>query len=209
MTQADAYSSNSHGSHGAGHGHGHGDEPHVLPLSVYFGVWAALVVLTVITVAVSRFDFGSANTVIAMFVATIKGSLVALFFMHLYYDNKLNLIILVASLVFVSIFFTPVLIDLSSRGALDSVKTRAGYKLATTPPSLQPTPPPEAPAEAPAAAPAPANPAAAPATGGSGTPSPATLGSPEHAAATPGTPAPAAPVPAATAAPAAAPAPAH
>lgn len=209
MTQADAYSSNSHGSHGAGHGHGHGDEPHVLPLSVYFGVWAALVVLTVITVAVSRFDFGSANTVIAMFVATIKGSLVALFFMHLYYDNKLNLIILVASLVFVSIFFTPVLIDLSSRGALDSVKTRAGYKLATTPPSLQPTPPPEAPAEAPAAAPAPANPAAAPATGGSGTPSPAALGSPEHAAATPGTPAPAAPVPAAPAAPAAAPAPAH
>jgi len=148
MTQADAYSSNSQGSHGHGHG---GDEPHVLPLSVYFGVWAALVVLTAITVAVSRFDFGSANTVIAMFVATVKGSLVALFFMHLFYDNKLNLIILVASLVFVSIFFTPVLIDLGSRGALDSVKTRAGYKLATTPPSLQPMPPPEAPAVPPPA----------------------------------------------------------
>ena len=99
-------------------------------------------VLTAVTVAVSRFDFGSANTVIAMLVATVKGSLVALFFMHLFYDNKLNLIILVSSLVFVSIFFTPVLIDLSSRGALDSVKTRAGYKLATTPPSLLPTPPP-------------------------------------------------------------------
>lgn len=210
MTQADAYKGNSHGSaagdgHGSmdGHGHGHGDgEPHVLPLSVYFAVWGALVVLTAITVAVSRFDFGSANTVIAMFVATIKGSLVALFFMHLFYDNKLNLIILVASLVFVSIFFTPVLIDLGSRGALDSVKTRAGYKLATTPPSLQPMPPPEAPAAAPAA------PAAAPATGGSGVPSPTVQGSPEHAAATPGTPAPAAPVPAATA-PAAAPAPGH
>ena len=54
MTQADAYSSNSHGSHGDGHGHdhGHGDgEPHVLPLSVYFAVWGALVVLTAITVA--------------------------------------------------------------------------------------------------------------------------------------------------------------
>lgn len=219
MTQADAYKGNSHGSaagHGDGHGahggHGHGDgEPHVLPLSVYFAVWGALVVLTAVTVAVSRFDFGSANTVIAMLVATVKGSLVALFFMHLFYDNKLNLIILVASLVFVSIFFTPVLIDLSSRGALDSVKTRAGYKLATTPPSLQPTPPPEAPAAAPAVpAPAPpaGAPAAAPATGGSGVPSPTVQGSPEHAAATPGAPAPAAPLPAG-AAPAAAPAPGH
>ncbi len=212
MTQADAYSSNSPGSHphghSDGHDHGHGDgEPHVLPLSVYFGVWAALVVLTAITVAVSRFDFGSANTVIAMFVATVKGSLVALFFMHLFYDNKLNLIILVASLVFVSIFFTPVLIDLGSRGALDSVKTRAGYKLATTPPSLQPMSPPEAPAVPPPAPPAGA-PAAAPASGGSGVPSPVVQGSPEHAAATPGAPVPAAPIPAAPA-PAAAPAPGH
>lgn len=189
MTQADVHASNSHGSsaHGAGdsHDHGHGDEPHVLPLKVYFGVWAALVLLTVITVAVSRFDFGSANTVIAMLVATVKGSLVALFFMHLFYDNKLNLIILVASLVFVSIFFTPVLIDLGSRGALDPVKTRAGYKLATTPPSLLPAPPPETPeAAAGAAAPAAPAPAAAPAA-------------PEHSAA-----------PAAPAAPTAAPAPA-
>ena len=186
MTQADAYKGNSHGSaagHGDGHGahggHGHGDgEPHVLPLSVYFAVWGALVVLTAVTVAVSRFDFGSANTVIAMLVATVKGSLVALFFMHLFYDNKLNLIILVASLVFVSIFFTPVLIDLSSRGALDSVKTRAGYKLATTPPSLLPTPPPETPEASTAPAPAAPEHGAAPAA-----PTQAAPAAPEHGAA--------------------------
>ena len=115
MTQADAYSSNSHGSHGAGHGHGHGDEPHVLPLSVYFGVWAALVVLTVITVAVSRFDFGSANTVIAMFVATIKGSLVALFFMHLWEQRKVYRFVLLGSTVFVLLLMTFVLTDVHTR----------------------------------------------------------------------------------------------
>jgi cytochrome c oxidase subunit 4 len=214
MTQADAYSTNS-SAHGHGHDGHHGDEPHVLPLSVYLAVWAALVVLTVITVAVSRFDFGAANTVIAMLVATVKGSLVALFFMHLYYDNKLNLIILISSLVFVAVFFTPTLIDLSSRGFLDGIKTRAGYKLATTPPSLDPQPAPEAaPAAtpAPAAAPAPAEhaaaapAAAAPAAAATATPAPA----PAHpAAAAPAAPAPAHPAAAAPAHPAPAPAPAH
>lgn len=136
MTQAHAYP-NDHDSGGDGHGH----EPHVLPISTYLAVWAALVVFTVITVAISRFDFGAANTVIAMLVATVKASLVVLFFMHLYYDNKFNLVILIASLLFVSIFFTPVLIDLGTRGALDAVKTRAGYQLANTPPSLEPAAP--------------------------------------------------------------------
>lgn len=151
MTQAHAFP-NDHDSGGDGHEHEH--EPHVLPIKTYLAVWAALVVFTVITVAISRFDFGAANTVIAMLVATIKASLVVLFFMHLYYDNKFNLVILIASLLFVSIFFTPILIDLGTRGVLDSVKTRAGYQLVNTPPSLEPA--------APAAAPAAATPAAAP-----------------------------------------------
>lgn len=146
MTQANAYPNDTHDSGHDGHdGHAH-DEPHVLPLATYFAVWGALVVLTVITVAVSRFDFGAANTVIAMFVATVKASLVALFFMHLFYDAKFNLVILLASLLFVSIFFTPVLIDLGTRGALDSLKTRAGYKLANTPPSTEPAAAPAVPA---------------------------------------------------------------
>lgn len=133
-------------------GHEH-HEPHVLPISVYLAVWAALVILTAVTVIVSRFDFGSANTLIALLVATIKGSLVALFFMHLYYDNKLNLIILVSSLLFVSIFFTPTLIDLATRGALDPLKGRHYFKMYTA----QPVPMPAAPAPT-AAAPAPAAP---------------------------------------------------
>lgn len=135
MTQASTHNDNSHGA-----GHGHDDnEPHVLPLSTYFGVWLALVVLTVVTVAVSRFDFGSGNTIIAMAVATTKATLVALFFMHLLYDNKLNLVILLTSLLFVAIFFAPVLVDLGSRGLIEPMKTRAGYKLATTAPSTGPS----------------------------------------------------------------------
>jgi len=64
---------------------------------------------------------------------------VALFFMHLLYDNKLNLVILLTSLLFVAIFFAPVLVDLGSRGLIEPMKTRAGYKLATTAPSTGPS----------------------------------------------------------------------
>jgi cytochrome c oxidase subunit 4 len=145
MTQA-------HTNHNDTDGHDH-DEPHITPLPIYLGVWGALVVLTAFTVIVSRFDFGSANTIVAMIVATIKATLVALFFMHLLYDNKLNLVILMASFLFVAVFFTPTLIDLATRGMIDPIKTRAGYKTANAKPSTLP----EAPVEvAPAPAPAPA-----------------------------------------------------
>ena len=49
-------------------GHDDHDEPHVLPLSVYFGVFGCLMVLTAVTIGVSRFDFGSMNTVVALVV---------------------------------------------------------------------------------------------------------------------------------------------
>jgi cytochrome c oxidase subunit 4 len=194
MTQASTHNDNSHGS-----GHGHDDnEPHVLPLSTYFGVWLALVVLTVVTVAVSRFDFGAGNTIIAMAVATTKATLVALFFMHLLYDNKLNLVILLTSLLFVAVFFAPVLVDLGSRGLIEPMKTRAGYKLATTAPSTGPS---KAAQEAIEAAakhdiqlPAPPTPApAAPATG---VPVPGAVTAPVGAAPAAAAPAPAAAAPA-------------
>ncbi|HNI59145.1 MAG TPA: cytochrome C oxidase subunit IV family protein [Pseudomonadota bacterium] len=199
MTQA-------HTNHNDSHGDDH-DEPHITPLSTYLGVWAALVVLTAFTVIVSRFDFGSANTIVAMLVATVKATLVALFFMHLLYDDKFNLVILLTSLLFVAIFFSPVLIDLGSRGMIDPLKTRAGYKILNAKPSTLPEPAPEA-APAPAAAPAATAPAAEPT---------APAAAPAAPAAAPAAPAPAmkpaaAPAAAPAAVPAtkpAAPAPAH
>lgn len=97
-------------------------EPHVLPVWIYLAVWAALVVFTGITVFVAHYDFGSWNTVVAMTVATIKGSLVALYFMHLRYDNRLNMLVLLGSLMMVSIFFYPTLTDLVSRGYTDPLR---------------------------------------------------------------------------------------
>ena len=127
-------------------GHDDHDEPHVLPLSVYFGVFGCLMVLTAITIGVSRFDFGSMNTVVALVVATIKGSLVALYFMHLRYDNKFNLIVLLSGILFLTIFLVPTLTDVTTRGKIEPLNN--------TSPAAQ-----AAAAAAAAAGPAPAAPA--------------------------------------------------
>jgi len=71
---------------------------------VYTIVWACLLALTIITVAVSYHNFGIWNIFVAMLVATIKGTLVCLFFMHLKYDNRVNQVIFVSSFCFLAVF---------------------------------------------------------------------------------------------------------
>ena len=94
---------------------GHNHTPHILPLKLYFGVGGALLVLTVITVAVAQFDLGPLNLTVAMLIAAIKASLVALFFMHLKYDNKLYAVIFVTALLFMAIFIIFTLFDTMTR----------------------------------------------------------------------------------------------
>ncbi|HSN97186.1 MAG TPA: cytochrome C oxidase subunit IV family protein [Candidatus Nanopelagicales bacterium] len=116
----------SHGhDHGDGHGHGHGGGdhvPHVLPLKIYLGTWIGLMVFTVITVAVSYVDFGDFNLWIAMLIASVKASLVALLFMHLRWDERFNSIILVSSLIFLAIFIGFTLADTGNRGRAEPIE---------------------------------------------------------------------------------------
>jgi cytochrome c oxidase subunit 4 len=59
-------------------------------VKVYITVFVALMVLTVVTVAISRFHFPVPIAVtIALIVAIVKGSLVACYFMHLISEKKL------------------------------------------------------------------------------------------------------------------------
>ncbi len=62
---------------------------HIIPFSLYVKVLSLLLVLTVITVGAAQINFGPWNTVIAMFIASIKAGFVLSFFMHLKYDNKI------------------------------------------------------------------------------------------------------------------------
>lgn len=81
---------------------------------VYAAVLAALLVLTVITVTAAGIDFGPYNTVIALIIATIKASLVALFFMHLRYD-KFNAVVFLGGVLFLAVFLIFTLFDINSR----------------------------------------------------------------------------------------------
>ena len=97
----------------------HSHHPHVLPLSVYIGVGTALFVLTGVTVAVAHVDLGGTwNLIVAMLVATIKASLVALFFMHLLYDNKLYAIVFSIGLFMLTAFIVETMFDTMRRDAV-------------------------------------------------------------------------------------------
>lgn len=70
-------------------------------VKIYVFVFAALAVLTVVTVAVSYLHLPFALAVaVALFIATLKGSLVALFFMHLISEKKVIFSILAFTLFF-------------------------------------------------------------------------------------------------------------
>jgi len=70
-------------------------------VKIYVAVFAVLAVLTVVTVTVSYLDLSVRNAVIvALFIATIKASLVACFFMHLITERKVILYILLLTFLF-------------------------------------------------------------------------------------------------------------
>jgi cytochrome c oxidase subunit 4 len=102
-----------HGNANAGHGHGeaHPLVGHLVPVWMLVSTGMALMVLTAITVAVRYIDVGEFNMVIALGVAVIKATLVALFFMHLRWDRPFNLLTFVGSMVFVILMMAFCLID--------------------------------------------------------------------------------------------------
>jgi cytochrome c oxidase subunit IV len=68
---------------------------------VYVTVFVALMVLTIITVAISYLDLSVPMAVtLALLVASVKGSLVAGYFMHLISEKKLILAVLVLTVAF-------------------------------------------------------------------------------------------------------------
>jgi cytochrome c oxidase subunit 4 len=93
---------------------------HIASAQFYWAIFGALVFLTFLTVAVSYFDFGSANIVIAMLIATAKAGLVATFFMHLRHDKLFNTLTFLAAFLFLSIFILLTYDDIGRRGEVDN-----------------------------------------------------------------------------------------
>ncbi|MEC7585072.1 MAG: cytochrome C oxidase subunit IV family protein [Planctomycetota bacterium] len=103
------------------HEHSHDEETltghhHVTSPLVFFNVLIALLLLTVVTVVVTRFDFGSANLLIAMLIASVKAALVIAIFMHVKWDTPINRVVFLSSFLFLSLLFIFTLADEATRG---------------------------------------------------------------------------------------------
>jgi cytochrome c oxidase subunit 4 len=112
----DDHADHAHGAHGKDH------VPHVLPLGVYLGTFATLLVLTAITVGASYVNFGAWNLIIAMVIATVKAATVALIFMHLWFDHKFHSVIIGSSVLFLAIFITFTMFDTENRGRAEAIE---------------------------------------------------------------------------------------
>ena len=82
----------------------------------YLLVFAALLVLTATTVAVSKVDLGPFNVVVAMSIATMKASLVLWFFMHLRQATSVVRLAAAAALLWMLILLAFTLSDYVTRG---------------------------------------------------------------------------------------------
>jgi cytochrome c oxidase subunit IV len=90
-------------------------ETHIVPKWIYFAVFTALIILTWVTALVSTVDLGRWNIFVALAIAIIKASLVALFFMHVYYSTRLTKMILGSGLFWLILLLFITMADLWTR----------------------------------------------------------------------------------------------
>jgi cytochrome c oxidase subunit 4 len=77
----------------------------VVPVSLYQRIFVTLIVLTVVTVAVALIDLGEWNAVVALSIASLKASLVALYFMGLRWGDRVTRVAVVVALAGVALLF--------------------------------------------------------------------------------------------------------
>lgn len=90
------------------HAHGHGAGRYVV-------IWLALLAFTLTTVITGRMELGNINLPLALAIATIKATLVVLFFMHLWDSEGINRLVFCVALVFVMVLLAGVFGDLLTR----------------------------------------------------------------------------------------------
>ncbi len=93
------------------------EKPHIISYKENFGTWIGLMLLTVLTVAVSvvNASLATLTVVTALIIATTKALLVAYYYMHLKFDHKLYRIMLLIIVLLFSSFMLLTVFDYISR----------------------------------------------------------------------------------------------
>jgi len=91
-------------------------DEHITPYKTYVIIWLILMALTVITVYVAReIELGSINLFVAMIIASVKATVVALFFMHLKFEDSITWVFALYPLFLLSLLIGLTSIDVFNR----------------------------------------------------------------------------------------------
>ena len=89
---------------------------HIVSVRVYLVIFFALLIGTFLTVVAAFYDFPwQLNTIIALTIASIKATLVVLYFMHVRYSSRLVWVIVTSALFWLAILFALTLSDYFTR----------------------------------------------------------------------------------------------
>lgn len=92
------------------------NENHVAPISLYLTIFGALIVGTLLTVVVAKFDLGPFNNIVMLTVAVAKALLVILYFMHVRWSSRLTWVVAASGFFWLLIMFTLTMQDYMTRG---------------------------------------------------------------------------------------------
>ena len=90
---------------------------HIVSPKIYAVIFLVLMVGTFLTVFAAGRDFGRMNIVIALGIATIKATLVILFFMHGKYSSRRTKLVIVSGFFWLAIMLGLTIADYSTRHA--------------------------------------------------------------------------------------------
>jgi cytochrome c oxidase subunit IV len=94
-------------------------EHHIVPRKVYITIFFVLMVCTLLTVYAATLDlneyFSGLNIIVALAIATLKASLVVLFFMHGKYSPKRTQLVIICSVFWLAIMLFMTMSDYVTR----------------------------------------------------------------------------------------------
>src|SRR5688572_17433111 len=110
---------------------------HLAPKSLYYSIFGALMVLTIVTVEVATHNFGFLNFPVAIGIAISKATLVVLFFMHAKYSSRLTKLFVGTAFFFLLVLLALTMTDFLSRGlqTYPGGAAGAGYGVRTPQPT--------------------------------------------------------------------------
>jgi len=86
------------------------------PLKMYFGIWITLLVCTYLTYKLAFVELGRFNAAVALGIATLKATVVALIFMHVWHaSEKLTKLVVIAAIFFLMLLLGLTMSDYATR----------------------------------------------------------------------------------------------